>query len=78
MKNDNSIRFPRLFTLAMVVLLLLPLLLTGCASTASKAASFAVSSYCKIPGGTIGRKGIRTAFNDAVYPHKVVVTCSND
>jgi hypothetical protein len=52
--------------------------LTGCAATASKAASFAVSSYCKIPNGTIGRKGIREAFNKSVYPHKVEVICAND
>ena len=75
--RKDSITFPRYFIFAMVFMMVVPLL-TGCAATASNAASFAVTSYCKIPGGTIGRKGIRTAFNDAVYPHKVVVTCSND
>jgi hypothetical protein len=74
---SQEIRFPRWFNMLLILMMLTPLL-TGCAATASKAASFAVSSYCKIPGGTIGRTGIRKAFNKSVHPHQVVVTCADD
>jgi len=55
--------------------------LTGCSFTqsiAGKAADFAVSSYCKIPSGTLGRKGIRQSFNEAVSPNEVLIECSSD
>jgi hypothetical protein len=69
--------FPRYFIWSLIIMMMIPLL-AGCAATAGKAASFAVSSYCKIPSGTIGRKGIRETFNKSVYPHKVEVTCAHD
>jgi len=64
-----------------VSLLLCLVFLTGCSVTqtiAGKAANFAVSSYCKIPSGTLGRKGIRKSFNEAASPNTVLIECSSD
>jgi len=64
-----------------VSLFLCVFVLTGCSVTqsiAGKAADFAVSTYCKIPNKTLGREGIRSAFNTAVSPNSVTVSCAVD
>ena len=76
MKND-SITFPRWFTLTLLLMIFIPLL-EGCSavSVASKSASYAVSKYCEVPAS--GRKAVRKAVGRAVSPNSIEITCSND
>jgi len=75
---SQEIRFPRLFTLAMIALLFLPLFLTGCSALAvvENTASIAVSKYCSL--GLSKRRIVRSAVASRLQPNSIKIECAGD